>query len=606
MKICICTIPIRSYPTDCPPFGAMAVIQSLRKIGENPKLLNIDYFRYGHREVEAYFKEHQFDVVGISAVVSTAYAYTKFLGNLIRRVSPGTTVIVGGNLAASAEILLRRCDVDFCVIGDGEYTIQDLVRILSEKPVKVDRLQDVKGIAFLDEQKKFCFTGNGRRPSAEEIESPDYGILEADGSLSYYISDEVADRMFGLRGVAEPGKRVATVVMAKGCVSRCTFCHRFEKGYRVRPIEKTIGHLSELIRQYNVGYVLVGDENFGSDRKATEELVRRMGELHLKWMAAGVRVRTVSRETLQHWKANGCVGVIFGIESGSSKILEIMEKNATREENLGALKSAYEAGLDTIVQLVIGMPGETDETIQETIEFLKEVSPYVREWEGTLPSEMISINYAQALPGTPLYEYAREQGAIGTDIDAEERYLIRISDIDAYRTDHFVNLTGWPLLKVLAWRQRILAHLDAHHCRTQLGGGSTSLPLRKIVAYYTGVAGYMLYQLVRKKPKPHWGGAQQKANAHIRDSGFFNVRFGVKYAPLLLNPVTRRLFGTAVTGVILLRNGNKPMFLVHLVWERLLWMFGIGRALSDVPGQSLRKIVRMDSSDDMRLLRMGR
>src|SRR5438552_3529058 len=114
MRTCICTTPIRPVPTLYPPFGSLAIIQSLRSIGEEVDFYNIDYFRYSHEEIKAYFAAQQFDIVGISAVVSTAYAYAKYLADLIKTVSPQTVVIVGGNLAASAEILLRKCRVDFC------------------------------------------------------------------------------------------------------------------------------------------------------------------------------------------------------------------------------------------------------------------------------------------------------------------------------------------------------------------------------------------------------------------------------------------------------------------------------------------------------------
>ena len=98
----------------------MFIIQSLRKIGKEVYFYNIDYFRPKHQDIVAYFGENQFDVVGLSAVVSTMYSYTKYLSNTIRTVSSNTTIVVGGNLAASAEILLRKCDVDFCVVGEGE------------------------------------------------------------------------------------------------------------------------------------------------------------------------------------------------------------------------------------------------------------------------------------------------------------------------------------------------------------------------------------------------------------------------------------------------------------------------------------------------------
>ena len=99
----------------------------------------------------------------------------------------------------------------------------------------------------------------------------------------------------------------------------------------------------------------------------------------------------------------------FGIESGSPTMLKVMEKKISLEQNINALKYAYQAGLGTVVQLVIGMPGETDETIEETVDFLKIVMNYYPDSFKKKLSFLISINYAQALPGTPLYEYAREK-----------------------------------------------------------------------------------------------------------------------------------------------------------------------------------------------------
>ena len=125
MKICICTTPIRPTPTEFPPFGSMAIIQALRNSGENVSFYNIDYHRYNHGQNSEYFKSKQFDIVGISAVVSTAYTYTKYLIQLIKKVSPKTIVVVGGGLAASSEILHRKANVDYCVIGDGEIIAQN-------------------------------------------------------------------------------------------------------------------------------------------------------------------------------------------------------------------------------------------------------------------------------------------------------------------------------------------------------------------------------------------------------------------------------------------------------------------------------------------------
>ena len=191
MKICICTTPIRPEPTEFPPFGSMAIIQALRSIGEEVRLYHIDYHRYDHAEISKYFTTQKFDMVGISAVVSTAYAYTKYLTHLIKKVSPKTIVFVGGYLASSAEILHRKANADYCVIGDGEITIQYLVKAIKNNVDDHDSLiGDIPGIAFLNKHGHLKMTGYGERLSAETMPMPDYSILDNLGCLDWYIGDD--------------------------------------------------------------------------------------------------------------------------------------------------------------------------------------------------------------------------------------------------------------------------------------------------------------------------------------------------------------------------------------------------------------------------------
>ena len=270
MKICICTTPIRKAPSVYPPFGSMAIIQAIRKTGKQARLYNADYLRPKREDILAFFGSNQFDIVGISAVVSTAYSYTKNLSQLIRSVSPKTVIIVGGNMAVSAEILLRKCNVDFCVVGNGELIIQDLVLAIEKySGNNKNEFQNIQGICFLDKNQKFVFTGYHNTPSAKETEWADYSILLPDGSFSYYITN--TPEWYLEYGFQIPthmrGKRCATVQVAKGCPNRCTFCHRWERGYRDRPVDQIVDHIQYLKDQYNVGFISMGDESFGSNRK---------------------------------------------------------------------------------------------------------------------------------------------------------------------------------------------------------------------------------------------------------------------------------------------------------------------------------------------------
>ena len=109
MNIIICTTPIRPVPTSYPPFGPMALMQSLRLRHYDPYFYDIDGLRPTFDEAVAFISEQKPDVLGISAVVSTAYAYTKRLATAVKEASPNTKIVVGGNLAASAELLHRFC-----------------------------------------------------------------------------------------------------------------------------------------------------------------------------------------------------------------------------------------------------------------------------------------------------------------------------------------------------------------------------------------------------------------------------------------------------------------------------------------------------------------
>ena len=190
MKICVATTPIRPYPTDFPPFGSMIIVQSLRELGHEVFFHHIDYHRYSKENNYNYFKKNQFDVVGISAVVSTAYEYTKYLSKLIKEINQNTTLVVGGSLVASAEILHRKSKIDFCVIGDGEIIIKNLVKTIEENKLKDEDLVIIKGITFIDSQNKLKFTGYERPVPAPLLESPDYSILEDDKSINWYINEK--------------------------------------------------------------------------------------------------------------------------------------------------------------------------------------------------------------------------------------------------------------------------------------------------------------------------------------------------------------------------------------------------------------------------------
>ena len=454
-SILIITTPIRPIPTTYPPLGSLSILTVLKKAGyHDVEFYNIDYLRPKYADAVAHIKARKPDILGISAVVSTAYEYSKKLSLDIKEALPDTTILLGGNLGASAEILLKKTGVDFVCTGEGELTIVDFVSCWVDAQSRND-FKQVKGLAYLDNDQSLVVTPFPEAIKPDQVYDIDWSILDKLGETEFFIPTLEVNPTFGNRLKKNPralehihlGKRYATLAGSKGCVARCTFCHRWDKGIRYIPVTAMMERIDSLIQNYNVGFISFADENFGTDRKWLAHFIQEIKKRDIHWQVGGMRVNTITREAIKKMKDAGCVYIQFGMESGSQKMLDIMEKVTKVEQNYNTIKWLAENNLSTIVQLIIGMPGETPETIRETIDFVA----YVVEQSPDNDPNGFSINFAQALPGTPLYEAGRRTGKIGQSIDAEENYLIEVSDKDARDGESYINLTDYPKLYLEKW-----------------------------------------------------------------------------------------------------------------------------------------------------------
>jgi len=465
----IITTPIRPVPTDFPPIGSLSIVSYVRRHGAGEiDFYNIDANRPRFEEAVDFIVRFKPDVLGISAVVSTAYEYTKKISLAIKERLPNILIVVGGNLAASAEILLRRTGTDICVLGEGERVFADILR-RADTTLKAIDYADIPGLALIDAADTVRNTGYPPSLSRDEVYDIDWSILELTSPISHYICGLHATQQALRRFNHDPrtfepkraGKTNLLFPTAKGCVARCTFCHRWDKGIRYIPVDTVIERLKYLIDRHNVGFVNMADENFGTDHRWLRELCEKIKPLDILWRVGGMRVNCVTPELIAMMKDAGCCSIVYGMESGSPRILQVMEKKTKQEDNLNAMRWTVGAGLSTVVQLVLGMPGESPETIQETIEFTRWA---VLQAPDQNPNNL-SVNYAQALPGTPLYEYGRHAGLIGRSLDDEEDYLLRISDKDAHDEFSTLNFTDFPVLETLVWRPRITVETNYAYVR---------------------------------------------------------------------------------------------------------------------------------------------
>ncbi len=459
-RIMFATIPLRNPSTHI-PIASLAILSELERRGyKDLHLFEVNILRPSYEEILKRFEILRPDIIGLSAVVSTSYAFVKKLTDDLKRLLPGAWIICGGNMVASANVILRRTRVDVCCTGEGEDTMCELVRLWEIGAVGPDALRSVKGIAYLDAQQNLVVTPYAEQLTESRIFDVEWSIAEGIEGIDRCFSPDIAEHGLFTTDPRyyEPerrGKNYGRFYASKGCVARCTFCHRFTKGIRYVPIDILEKRLADYIDRFNIGFITFSDENFATHQKWIDPFLEMVSKFDILWAVGGIRVNRINADLLRRMYQSGCTTVAYGTETGSPKMLAIMEKKVDIEDNYAIAEITPEANLFYVPQMVIGMPGETSDTIEDSIKFLEAVytkDPFIH------PSAL-QVNYAQALPGTPLYEASRMRETDPESIDKEEDYLLKISDKNARDLESTVNHTDTPYLiwKVWGYQMRVAA-----------------------------------------------------------------------------------------------------------------------------------------------------
>jgi radical SAM superfamily enzyme YgiQ (UPF0313 family) len=469
LKVILCTIPQRvdikrrdtkGLSLNCPAnMGIVSLHNYMTRFGYSADFYDINTLLPSEDEMFNYFKSKKPDVIGISAVIATSYFRVKIISSIIRRASPKALIVVGGYQATSANVLLRKTEVDICVIGDGEKSwvgILDYAGRYGRHNIDEELLK-IKGVAFLNRQDEMEFTGFGEPIPGNENPFPDYeflfkGFFNEPNLVENYFSEAEVGTIENKTYIKytqthESGGRqkLALVYSSKGCVKRCAFCHRFCKGYHIFDLKKLDDYLTQAKEKYNVKFILVVDECFGGNKKHSFEVAKLLKKHDMLWYA-GLMHNTFKLEEVKFLKNCGLIAAKPTLESGSQKILNIMGKRVRIDDLYRDFMNINECGIfPGKHNICIGMPGENDKTITETGRFL---GKFFR--QTGQPLRGFSGFYAMPMPGTPLFEYGRLTGVLGNSIDEEEEFLLFLSDKRS-TLDNFINLTGEPFKNVVFW-----------------------------------------------------------------------------------------------------------------------------------------------------------
>ncbi len=421
MKILLVHPPYERIPKEI-PLGLAYIASFLRQSGHSVEILDIDGQGYTKKEVEEIISKSDCDCFGIGGLSST-YRYIKWLASIIKFYFPRKTIIAGNMVAtAHPEVLLKNSNIDIAVIGEGEITCKELMEAL-EGPRD---LNDVKGICY-KENGQIIFTPSRQRIRVlDDLPFPAWELFP----VRTYLRNPI---------YREHGLRSLNISTMRGCPFGCTFCSRvFGRLVTKRTANSIIAEIKELIKRFQVQYIAIIDDLFISDQKHVYEFCDKIisESINIRWGAGG-RVNLIDEPLLKKMKAAGCDLLSFGFESGSQLILDNMKKDVKVEEAERAIRLTRDAGIRVIGSFMFGMLGETEETLEETINFIKRTD---------LPN--YRFFFTTPYPGTTLYETARKMGRISQDEDA---FLENLGEMADTLT---ANLTGYPDQQLIDMKRR--------------------------------------------------------------------------------------------------------------------------------------------------------
>ncbi|CAJ35686.1 B12-binding domain-containing radical SAM protein [Methanocella arvoryzae] len=401
-----------------PPLNLLYIATVLKSAGHEVTLLDA----IGEGRTLEYVKSKicNYDCLIISTSTMSFHEDADILKELKSANPLLTTIIFGSHPTFMPGHCLSEESVDVTVINEPEITIRELVEQIGQGD---DRWKSVKGIGY---------TYNGRpiinesRPFIENLDElpfPDRTLLPQ--SIDYF--HPLVRKM-----------PYATMMTSRGCPGSCNFCtvgRFYGKKIRSRSTGNIISEI-EIIHSQGYREIFFRDETFtffkDRNKKFCEELINR--KYNLSWIA-NARVGTIDYETARLMKQAGCHTIKIGVESGVQRILNNIKKGITVENTKKTFKILKEAGIDTHAHMMIGCPGETRETIDETLKFIKEICPTT-----------VTMAICTPYPGTELFDIImREHPEIG---DGSDRKLSNVH-VSGYYNQYFTDLSNEDIEKYL-------------------------------------------------------------------------------------------------------------------------------------------------------------
>ncbi|MBC8549167.1 MAG: B12-binding domain-containing radical SAM protein [Candidatus Brocadiales bacterium] len=354
-----------------PPLGLLYVAGFLEHNG-----IEINVADLADKETELENALEPYIDANLYGITSTSPQYPQALKILkvLRRRNPKARIVIGGAYPSSLPDKCIKDGFDHVIAGEGEEAMLQLITNIDRKEIS-----SVINASYIQDM--------------DSIPLPARHLIDIQ-SFAYDIGDG----------------RGTTLITSRGCPFTCSFCSKevWQNGTRFHSTDYVISELEHVINNYDFKHFLFLDDTITIRRKRLLELCSRMERFNIKWRCYART--TTTREMLIAMKRAGCIEIGVGVESGSQKILDIVDKNETVEQNTSFVELCKEVGILANVFIMIGLPGETYETVEETRRWMESVRPH-----------KFGFNIFMPYAGTPVYKNP-------------DRYDIQIFDVPEERS----------------------------------------------------------------------------------------------------------------------------------------------------------------------------
>ena len=360
--------------------------------------------------LEKAIREFEPELVGITANTTQIKGAWRD-ADIVKRWQDVPVVLGGPHPSILPDESLERGNVDVVVRGEGEATWKALSDELAARGTPGAPYQSLEsGLWAGAETPLHHIEGlSYRRPDGRIEHNPDRPPLTDLSAIPLPAYHQLKmDRYTNLQPTLDQVEGLSLPIMtSRGCPYRCTYCAQImARRWRMRDAEDVVREWEWLVKEQGAGEIGVLDDSFNIDRQRVLDICDLLIEKklnHVPWiMINGIRANLADEETLGRMKAAGCIRAAFGVESGNQAILDtVIKKHLTLDQVRRAFAAARAVGMETIGFFIIGMPGETEQTMEDTIRFACELDPVVA-----------NFSIATPFPGTEMYQTVKQKGRL--------------------------------------------------------------------------------------------------------------------------------------------------------------------------------------------------